>query len=86
MKLRTHTYVTGCLTICLYIVSCLCTSALAADDGDKKAKKAPPSEQAEDLDGTAIFKQCAFKYPGEDQRSKFTVLLRVLKTLPEVKF
>ncbi|HHH36908.1 MAG TPA: outer membrane lipoprotein-sorting protein [Gammaproteobacteria bacterium] len=36
------------------------------------AQAAP--EQA--LDGTEIFKRCGYKYPGEDQRSKFTVLLR----------
>lgn len=30
----------------------------------------------EPLSGTEIFKRCGYKYPGEDQRSKFTVLLR----------
>ena len=33
-------------------------------------------KKSKDLDGTAIFKQCAYKYPGDDQRSKFTVMLR----------
>jgi len=33
-------------------------------------------EKTTPLSGADIFKQCAFKYPGEDQRSKFTVLLR----------
>lgn len=30
----------------------------------------------EGLTGAEIFKLCGYKYPGEDQRSKFTVLLR----------
>jgi len=76
MKLRADKCVTVCLAICLCYIASLSAPALAAGDGDKKAKKAPTSEKAEDLDGTAIFKQCAFKYPGDDQRSKFTVLLR----------
>ena len=76
MKLRADKCVTVCVTICLYFIASLNAAALAAGDGDKKAKKAPTSGKAEDLDGTAIFKQCAFKYPGDDQRSKFTVLLR----------
>ncbi len=37
-----------------------------------------PATAAEEeaLTGTEIFKRCGYKYPGEDQRSKFTVLLR----------
>jgi len=75
MKLRADKCVIVCLAICLYFIATLNAPALAAGDGDKKAKKAPTSEKAEDLDGTAIFKQCAFKYPGDDQRSKFAVQL-----------
>jgi hypothetical protein len=41
-----------------------------------------PAQQsfaAEVPNGTQLFKQCASKYPGDDQRSRFTVLLRDAK-------
>ncbi len=34
------------------------------------------ADEKEALTGQEIFKRCGYKYPGEDQRSKFTVLLR----------
>ncbi len=37
--------------------------------------RAQAAEQ-KSLSGTEIFKRCGYKYPGEDQRSKFTVMLR----------
>ena len=34
------------------------------------------ADEKETLSGKEIFQRCGYKYPGEDQRSKFTVLLR----------
>lgn len=35
-----------------------------------------PAAEEPELSGREIFKRCAQKYPGEDQQSKFTVMLR----------
>ena len=37
---------------------------------------AVPADNQQALSGTQIFQHCGYKYPGEDQRSKFTVILR----------
>jgi len=37
---------------------------------------AVPADEKPGLTGTQIFQRCGYKYPGEDQRSKFTVILR----------
>jgi len=34
------------------------------------------ADEQETLTGKEIFQRCGYKYPGEDQRSKFTVMLR----------